>query len=253
MRAENLCRWARGSVPRAARRRPPPRSPMDEFRESYLKDIRGATSDALAERKIILALSGSIAVVEAPALARELMRRGADVWVCMTPSAARLVTPEAMAWCTGNPVVSELTGWVEHLFLAGEWKGAADLLLVAPATANTVAKMALGIDDTVVTTVATTAIGAKMPVLVAPGMHAVMAEHPAFQENLARLETLGVDIIPPQVAEGKAKMAAVSRIVDAVISRLGRARDLAGRRVLITAGPTVEYIDPVRVVTNLSS
>jgi len=226
---------------------------MDEFRESYLKDIRGATSDALAERKIILALSGSIAVVEAPALARELMRRGADVWVCMTPSAARLVTPEAMAWCTGNPVVSELTGWVEHLFLAGEWKGAADLLLVAPATANTVAKMALGIDDTVVTTVATTAIGAKMPVLVAPGMHAVMAEHPAFQENLARLETLGVDIIPPQVAEGKAKMAAVSRIVDAVISRLGRARDLAGRRVLITAGPTVEYIDPVRVVTNLSS
>lgn len=224
------------------------------FRASYLQDIRGSAGGELAGRKIVLGLSGSIAAVEAPHLARALMRQGADVWVCMTPSAATMVTPTAMQWCTGNPVMTELGGWVEHLFLAGDWEGRADLLLVAPATANTVAKMALGIDDTVVTTVATTAIGARLPVMVAPGMHAVMAEHPAFVENLRRLQSFGVEVIGPRAAERKAKMATVEEIVAAVCARLQRPRGgLAGRRVLITAGPTVEFLDPVRVVTNLSS
>src|SRR5205823_4280031 len=91
-------------------------SDRDDFRESYLKDIRGSAGGELAGKRIVLAISGSIAAVECPRLARELMRRGADVWVCMTPSAAALVTPTAMQWCTGNPVVTELTGWVEHLF-----------------------------------------------------------------------------------------------------------------------------------------
>ncbi len=227
-------------------------APMDAYREACLKDIRGAAGSALDGRRIVLAVTGSIAVLEAPRLARELMRQGADVWVCMSEAAAGIVTPAALQWCTGNPVVTEIGGWVEHLFLAGAWEGRGDLLLVAPATSNTIAKMAHGIDDTVVCTVAVTAIGAGVPVLVAPGMHACMAEHPAFRGNLDRLRSFGVEIVEPLMAEGKAKMAPVETIVDAVMARLGP-RDLEGRRVLITAGPTVEFLDPVRVVTNLSS
>jgi phosphopantothenoylcysteine decarboxylase/phosphopantothenate--cysteine ligase len=226
---------------------------MDEFRKEYLQDITASTSSVLAGRRIVLAISGSVAALETPRLARQLMRHGADVWVCMSDAAADLIAPEALQWCTGNPVVTKLSGWVEHLFLAGDWNGRGDLLLVAPATANTIGKMAHGIDDTVVTTVATTAIGAGLPVLVAPGMHAVMARHPAFLENLEKLRSMGVEVVESVEAEHKAKMADVDTIVEAVRQRLARAGDLAGKRVVITAGPTVEYLDPVRVVTNLSS
>ncbi len=236
---------------------------LDDYRQSYLKDIQG--TGPLAGKRIVLAITGSIAAVECPRLARELMRLGADVHVCMSRAARRIITDEAMCWATGNPVVTRLTGWVEHLYLAGEWKGTADLVLIAPATANTIGKMAHGIDDTVVTTLATTAIGGGRPVVVAPGMHAVMARHPAFAENLQRLRAWGVVVVAPHVAEGKAKMAAVSDIIAAVVDTLTKSdphaspshaagrRDLTGQHVLITAGPTVEYIDPVRVLTNQSS
>jgi phosphopantothenoylcysteine decarboxylase/phosphopantothenate--cysteine ligase len=225
---------------------------FDEYREAYLKDVRGAAGDALAGRRVVLAVSGSIAAFECPRLVRELMRQGGDVHVVMSRAARRIVSADTLRWCSGNPVVTRISGWVEHLYLAGEWKGAADLVLVAPATANTVGKIASGIDDTVVTTVATTAIGAGRPVVLAPGMHACMARHPAFVDNLERLREWGVTVVEPRVAEGKAKMAPIDAILDAVVSRLGK-RDLEGRRVLITAGPTIEHLDPVRVVTNLSS
>lgn len=225
---------------------------FEEYRDRYLKDISGRTDDALCGRRIVLAISGSIAAVECPRLVRELMRHGADVHVCMSPAAARIVTADALRWSSGNPVITRLTGWVEHLYLSGEWEGAGHLVLVAPATANTVGKIAHGIDDTVVTTVVTTAIGAGRPLVVAPGMHACMARHPAFIDNLATLRGWGVTVVEPEVSEGKAKMAPVEDIVTAVVERLGP-RDLVGRHVLITAGPTVEYLDPVRVITNLSS
>lgn len=226
--------------------------PFDDYRDAYLKDIRGERDQLLAGCKIALGITASIAAIECPRLVRELMRHGADVHVCMSRAAARLVTADALQWASGNPVITRLTGWVEHLYLSGEWEGAADLLLIAPATANTVGKMAHGIDDTVVTTVATSAIGAGQPIVVAPGMHACMARHPAFLKNLDRLRRWGVIVVDPQVAEGKAKMAPLDDIVMAVVRRLGQG-DLAGRHVLITAGPTVEYLDPVRVITNLSS
>lgn len=242
----------RDSANDAAPASTPPSMSFDAYREQYLKDIRGAVDHTLDGRRIVLAISGSIAAIECPRLVRELMRRGADVHICMSRAASKIVTVESMRWCSGNPVITRIGGWVEHLYLCGEWEGACDLLLVAPATANTIGKLACGIDDTVVSTVATTALGAGRPIVLAPGMHACMARHPALIENLRRLREWGVTLVDPTVIEGKAKMAPIASIVQTVVRRLA-AGDLAGRHVLITAGPTVEYLDPVRVVTNLSS
>ncbi|HZY46295.1 MAG TPA: bifunctional phosphopantothenoylcysteine decarboxylase/phosphopantothenate--cysteine ligase CoaBC, partial [Candidatus Bathyarchaeia archaeon] len=152
----------------------------------------------------------------------------------------------------------ELTGKLEHISLAGKSPGHVDLVLIAPATANTIGKLASGIDDTTVTTVAATAIGSKLPVLIAPAMHEPLYDHPIAQENIARLKRIGVEFVEPEITEGKAKIASTGKIVQAVITRLSsqlssQRRDLEGRRVLVTAGPTIEHIDPVRVITNRSS
>ena len=186
------------------------------------------------------------------------MRHGADVYAVMSHSTEKMVGSDLLEWATGNPVVKELTGKLEHIALAGKTAGHVDLVLIAPATANTIGKLASGIDDTPVTTVAATAIGSKIPVLIAPAMHEPLYDHPIAQENIARLKKIGVEFIEPEIAEGKAKIATTAKIVQAVITRLSsqlpsRARDLEGRRVLVTAGPTIEHIDPVRVITNRSS
>lgn len=179
------------------------------------------------------------------------MRHGAEVHVVLNRAARTLVTPAALEWATGNPVITRLTGRVEHLELLGE-EGSCDLLVVAPATANTVGKIALALDDTPVTTCATTAIGSGRPVLLAPAMHACMHHHPGVQTHLRRLEELGVGLIQPKLAEGKAKMADEHAILQAVLRGL-RPLSLAGQRVLMTAGPTREFLDPARCLTNPSS
>lgn len=219
--------------------------------DRHLKDILGASGSRLAGRRIALGITGSIAAVESVRLARELMRHGAEVHAVLTPAARRLVTPRALRWATGNPVVWRLTGRVEHLDLLGD-EGRCDALLVAPATAATLAKMALALDDTAVSTMALTALGSGRPLVVAPGMHDCMYRHPVVLRHLAALEELGVRLVPPRLAEGKAKMAGAEEIVDAVAAALGP-RDLEGRTVLVTAGSTREALDPVRFVSNRSS
>jgi phosphopantothenoylcysteine decarboxylase/phosphopantothenate--cysteine ligase len=216
------------------------------------KDIRASKSKLLAGRKIALGICGSVGAVRTPDLARELMRHGAEVFAVMTPAAQELISPALMEWATGNPVVTRLTGRIEHVTLGGGMLGCADLVLVAPATANTISKMAMGIDDTPVTTLATTAIGAKIPLVVVPAMHGSMYSHPAVLDNIRRLESMGVAVIPPIESEGKAKIAETDSIVEAVVSALGK-KDMAGMKVLVTAGPTRSYLDPVRYLTNSSS
>src|SRR5438093_10803234 len=115
-----------------------------------------------------------------------------------------MIGSDLLEWATGNPVVRELTGKLEHIALAGNSSGHVDLVLIAPATANTIGKMASGIDDTPVTTVAATAIGSKIPVLVAPAMHEPLYDHPIVQQNIARLEEDGIEFIQHEVVEGKA-------------------------------------------------
>src|SRR5436309_5856381 len=183
------------------------------------------------------------------------MRHGADVQAVISPSTERMVGADLLEWATGNTVVTRLTGKLEHIALAGKSQGHVDLVLVAPATANTIGKLASGIDDTPVTTVAATAIGSRILVMIAPAMHEPLYDHPIVQENISRLKKIGVEFIEPEVSEGKAKIASTENILRSVIARLSssQSRDLEGRRVLVTAGPTIEHIDPVRVVTNRSS
>lgn len=167
--------------------------------------------------------------------------------------AQKIIHPYLMEWATGNQVVVELTGKIEHVMLAGERPGRADLVLVAPATANSISKIACGIDDTPVTTVVSTAFGSGIPIIVVPAMHESMYRHPVVTENIEKLQSLGVEFVGPRVEEGRAKIAETGEIVEAVTRRLTAKKDLAEKRVMVTAGPTLEYIDPVRVITNKSS
>jgi phosphopantothenoylcysteine decarboxylase/phosphopantothenate--cysteine ligase len=217
----------------------------------HVRLIYATKSRKLVGKKIVLAIPGSIAAVECVKLARELIRHGAEVHAVMSESAQKIIHPYAMEFATGNKVVTEITGFVEHVELAGEHGNKADLILVCPATANTISKIACGIDDTPVTTVVTTAF-AHTPIMIAPAMHSTMYEHPIIKENIEKLKKLGVEFIGPRFEEGKAKVASIEEIVYHVIKKLHK-KDLAGKRVLVTAGATREYIDPIRFITNRSS
>ncbi len=213
--------------------------------------LRGVRSQKLQGKTIVLGVTGSIAAVESVRLAHELIRHGADVHAVMTRSATAILHPNALEYATGHPVVTEVTGAMEYLQMCGR-DGKADLLLVAPCTANTAGKIANGIDDSTVTTYATNALGSGIPILVAPAAHESMVENPAVVANLGRLKDLAVEIIEPKHDEEKAKMAEVDEVVARVIRRLGP-KDMQDLRVLVVAGATVEPIDDVRVITNRSS
>lgn len=228
-------------------------------------DIRGSLGTELDGVRIAHCIAGSVAAVRAPDIARLLIRHGADVHAVMSEAATGIIHPDLMHWSTGSPVVARLTGEIEHVALAGNVAGKADLILVAPATANTIGKIAAGIDDTPVTTVVTTAFGEGIPILIVPAMHEPMYRHPIVVENIERLRRLGVGFVQPRVEEGKAKIPTPETIYAAVLERLEhsvhgpgavndeRPRPLQGRNVVITAGRTVEYLDPIRVLTNNST
>ncbi|MFA6225478.1 MAG: bifunctional phosphopantothenoylcysteine decarboxylase/phosphopantothenate--cysteine ligase CoaBC [Methanoregula sp.] len=205
----------------------------------------------LAGKQIIVAVTGSIAAVETVKLIHALRRRGAIVQPVMSPAATGIIHPDALTYASGRETIQRLSGMVEHVQYCGD-EGSADLLLIAPCTANTLGKIASGIDDTRVTTFATTAIGSRKPVLIVPAMHHSMYRHPAVVENIARLQLWGVEFVGPRIEEGKAKIADTEEIV----LRCERAvlqKPLKGQRVLITSGPCREPVDDVRVLTTRSS
>jgi len=216
------------------------------------KDIIGTKGEELKGKKIALCITSSVAASECPKIARELMRHGAEVYTIMSQKAREIIHPNLMEWATGNPVVTELTGKIEHIALAGMHENKVDLILVCPSTANTISKIACGIDDTPVTTVVSTAFGSKIPIIIVPAMHESLYDHPIVSENIKKLESLGVEFINPRIEEGKAKIASLDDIVEAVIRR-SSIKSMRGIKMLVTAGPTLEYIDPVRIITNKSS
>jgi len=219
------------------------------------KDIIESKGTILRGKTICMCLTGSVACINSPIIARELMRLGAEVIVTMSKAATELINPSLMHWATGNPVITKLTGAVEHVFLAGDRPnhfGKADIILVSPATANTISKIANGIDDTPVTTVVSTAFGSSIPIVIVPAMHASMF-HPIIERNIARLKECGINVLGPRLSEGKAKIAKVDEIIDKVIDLLITTRDLEGKKVLITAGPSREAIDSIRYLSNKSS
>ncbi len=200
---------------------------------------------------VALGVSGSIAAVKTVELAHELRRQGATVRAITTPAAENIIHPWALEYATDNPVVTEITGRVEHVEFCGR-EGWADVFVVAPATANTVGKMAAAVDDTPVTTTATTALGADMPVVVVPAMHEPMYDHPGVLDAIERLESWGVDFVDPRIEEGKAKIAAESAVVTA-LARATTEQSLAGKHVVVTSGATTESIDPIRTLSNRAS
>ncbi|EMA01080.1 Phosphopantothenate-cysteine ligase /Phosphopantothenoylcysteine decarboxylase [Haloarcula vallismortis] len=200
---------------------------------------------------VVLGVSGSIAAVKTVELAHELRRQGASVRAVMTDSATGIIHPWALSFATDNEVVTEITGDVEHVDLCGR-SGWGDVLLLAPATANTVGKVAAAIDDTPVTTCVTTALGADVPVVVAPAMHEPMYDHPGVLEAIDRVESWGVEFVDPRIEEGKAKIATEEAIVTAAARAAGD-RPLSGKHIVVTAGATTESVDPVRTLSNRSS
>lgn len=213
----------------------------------------------LQQRHILLGITGSIAAYKAAVLCRLLKTAGAEVRVVMTPLAKQFITPLTMATLSKNPILVEFFdpengAWNSHVSL-GEW---ADCYLIAPATANTLAKMAAGIADNLLLT---TYLSARCPVVAAPAMDLDMYAHPATQENLRRLQAQGVQIVEPAEGElasglqGKGRMAEPETIAAHVAALLGteKKKSLAGKRFVVTAGATIEAIDPVRYISNHSS
>jgi len=199
-------------------------------------------STRLKGYRIAHCVTGSVAAIEAPKIARELRRHGAHVQAYMSKDASKIIHPNSMEFATDEKVVTEITGGMEHLMNF-------DLVLVAPATASTISKMAVGIADSPVTGLA---LATDAKIIIAPSMALRMYEKHIIQENIEKLKESGCIFLEPQIAEGKAKLAAINELVDAVIEEF-TAKDLNSSNVTVTAGPTVEYIDPIRVITNKSS
>lgn len=216
------------------------------------------TAGPLAGRRILLGITGGIAAYKSAALCRLLVKAGAEVRVVMTPLAKQFITPLTMATLSKNPILVEFFdpengAWNSHVKL-GEW---ADCLLIAPATANTLAKMAAGIADNLLLT---TYLSARCPVVTAPAMDLDMYAHPATQANLQTLRARSVEIVEPAAGElasglqGKGRMAEPQQIAAFVEELLSeKKKTLHGKRFVVTAGATIEPIDPVRFLSNHSS
>ena len=213
-------------------------------------DIVSSKGVELSGKKIVLCVAGSVAAYKAIELARLLMRHGADVRCVASNAVTKLIQPDYFKWATGNEVITKLTGELEHIKLA-DYKQS-DLVIVYPATANTLGKLANGIDDTPVSTVLTVGFGSKIPILMCLAMHESMYDNLAVKKNIEFLKNK-IQFISPQMVEGKAKAPEPEDVLDVVLRRFGFTSILKNKKVLMTAGPTLEYIDPVRVITNLSS
>lgn len=211
----------------------------------------------LKGKNIIVGITGGIAAYKTASLVRLFVKAGASVQVIMTPNAREFITPVTLSTLSGKPVISEFftanTGqWNSHVDL-GLW---ADAMVIAPATASTIAKMAHGVADNMLVT---TYLSAKAPVFVAPAMDLDMFKHPTTTHNLELLRSYGNHIIEPAAGElashliGKGRMEEPEKIFEVLDRFFEQGQDLAGTRVMITAGPTYEKIDPVRFIGNFSS
>lgn len=208
-------------------------------------------------KKIVLGITGSIAAYKAAVLARGLIKKGAEVQIVITPAGKEFITPVTLSALTSKPVISEFFAqrdgtWHSHVDL-GLW---ADAMLIAPATASTIGKMAHGIADNMLIT---TYLSMKAPVFIAPAMDLDMFAHPATQHNLQILRSYGNHIIEPASGElashliGKGRMEEPENIIGQLETFFAKSQDLNGKKILITAGPTYEKIDPVRFIGNYSS
>ena len=213
-------------------------------------DIVSSHGVELTGKRIVLCVAGSVAAYKAIELARLLMRHGADVKCVTSNAVTKLIQPEYFKWATGNDVITKLTGELEHIRLADY--NQSDLMVVYPATANTLGKLANGIDDTPVSTVLTVGFGSKIPILMCLAMHASMYENSAVKKNIKFLKNK-IQFLAPKMIEGKAKSPEPEDVLENVLKKFGSSSLLKNKKILMTAGPTIEQIDPIRAITNQSS
>ena len=251
------------------------------------KDIKCTLGNELFGKKVVICVTASVACYKAIDLIRLMMRHGAEVFVVISKAVEKFMNKEYFLWASGNPVISELSGNLEHVRVAN-FK-TSDLIIVYPCTANTIGKFANGIDDTPVTSVLSIALGARLPIIIAPAMHDAMYHNLIIQQNIQYLEKIGIVFVNPVLEEDKAKAATVESVllqsVDLVknqISNSGKKDVLPNnhldwvfckcsidnsilfshhhmrsfmknRKILISTGSTVEHLDPIRVISNTSS
>jgi len=219
------------------------------------KDIIGTWGNLLKDKKIILCVCGSVAAYKAIDFARLLMRHGANVFPVISDSAIMLLHPNYLQWATGNDVVTKLTANMEHIKLADYNKS--DLIILYPGTANTIGKFANGIDDTPITSILSVGLGSKIPIFIAPAMHEAMYDNQLVIDNILKLKKIGVNFLESIISEGKAKVIPPDQALKLVLeffTKVEKKRNvLSNKNILITSGGTMEYIDPIRVITNLSS
>ena len=214
------------------------------------EEIYCEKSTKLRGKTVVMGITGSIAAVECFSTIRELIRHGAEVYPVLTAEAAKLVTPDALEFASGHRPVTELTGRTEHITMMAA--RSADLLLIYPATANTISKIANGIDDTPVTSMATVAIGAGIPIAIAPAMHDSMSRNPAVAANMDRLRSWGVSFIGPHSDGVRSKVASKEEVVAWTFKILSR-NFFHGKRLLVIGGRSEEPIDSMRIITNRST
>jgi len=212
-------------------------------------EIKGKLGNVFLGKSIALGVTSSVSLYKSVDLARELIRLGADVYVVMSPEATKYVTPRLFEWATGNDVFVDFAGEVGHIALAE----ICDAFVIAPATANTIAKIAQGVSDTSVAVLAQSFLGLKKPMVIVPAAHYSLLTSPPVSEAIKKLEKLDVTIVPPVIEERRAKYPPLEEIVAAVETTILRGKDLKGLKFLITAGPTREPLDNVRFLTNSSS
>jgi len=216
---------------------------------SLKEEVVGPAHQPLAGKNIVLGVTGSSAIYRSVDLARRLIRMGAAVRVVMSRFSTKLIGPDLFYWATGSKPYIEMTGETEHIDLA-KW---GDAMVVAPATLSTMNKIAHGVLDELLPLVAVTMIGSGKKVIIVPAMNIRLFSTPHYKRAVEILEEYGVVIIPPLLEEDKAKYPPLEDLAHCVDGVVNRERDLVGYRVLVTAGPTREYIDPVRVISNPSS
>ena len=211
----------------------------------------------LRSKCVVIGVSGGIAAYKTANLVSDLVKHGIEVHVIMTKNATNFITPTTFEVLSGNKCIVDtfdrgFTFEVEHISLAKK----ADLILIAPATANIIAKLSAGIADDMLTT---TVLAAKCPILVAPAMNTNMYEHITVRNNLEKLSSYGYEIVEAASGRlacgdvGKGKLADIEVLFDHIVKNIAYEKDLAGKNVLVTAGPTIEKIDPVRFISNHSS
>jgi phosphopantothenoylcysteine decarboxylase / phosphopantothenate---cysteine ligase len=220
------------------------------------RDIYCTEGNDLINTRVVLCITGSVAAYKAIDVARSLVKHGAEVFAVMNQGTSEIfLSKEMMKWATGNDVVTELTGNLEHISLGDQ--NMTDMVIVYPCTANTLGKLANGIDDTVVTSVLTVALGSGIQIVICPAMHEAMYYNRIIQGNINKLKANGVEFLEPRIEQGKAKLITASELLryiqDSQAGNHNKSKKLAGSSFLITAGSTAEHIDPVRAIMNLSS